>query len=144
MASINYEDLLSEIIPMVPGCTDTLIERSIRSAVIELCEKAEVYQYELDPITTVSGTYEYDFEVPNGTAVHKILWVTYDGDDLESISSSLLEEREPKWRDSNYYGTPIYYIKQSQAVFWLAPVPDVTKTNSVIEMPLLMALWFVC
>ena len=131
MASINYEDLLSEIIPMVPGCTDTLIERSIRSAVIELYEKAEVYQYELDPITTVSGTYEYDFEVPNGTAVHKILWVTYDGDDLEPISSSLLEEREPKWRDSNYYGTPIYYIKQSQAIFWLAPVPDVTKTNSV-------------
>jgi hypothetical protein len=68
-----YESLLPEIIPMVPGCPDTLIENNIRAAVIELCEKAAVLQAELDPITTVAGVYEYDLEPPSGTVVHKIM-----------------------------------------------------------------------
>ena len=53
----TYESLLPDIIPMVQNCPDSLIESNIRSAVIELCEKAGVYQAELDPITTVSGIY---------------------------------------------------------------------------------------
>ena len=88
MATVKYEDLLPDIIPMVPGCTDTLIENTIRNTVIELCEKSEVYQAELDPVDTVANTYEYDFEPPTGTVVHKILWATYDGNDLEAVSSS--------------------------------------------------------
>ena len=67
MATVKYEDLLPDIIPMVPGCTDTLIENTIRNTVIELCEKSEVYQAELDPVDTVANTYEYDFEPPTGT-----------------------------------------------------------------------------
>ena len=53
----SYESLLSEIIPVVPGCTDTLIEQNIRAAVIELCEKTEVYQKELDPVSTVKNIF---------------------------------------------------------------------------------------
>ena len=77
-----YESLLAEIIPMVPSCTDTLIEQNIRAAVIELCEKSKVYQAELDPITTVANLYEYDLEPPSGTVVHEIVWVTHNGIDL--------------------------------------------------------------
>ncbi len=127
-----YESLLPEIIPMVPGCPDTFIENSIRSAIIELCEKAAVYQQELDPITTVANIYEYDFEPPSQTSVHKILWVTHDGKDLEPISTSLIEQRRPDWRKSDYYGKPEYYIKQSQSLFWLVPVPSETKVSSTI------------
>jgi hypothetical protein len=132
MASVNYEDLLPDIIPMAPGCTDTLIENTIRASVVELCEKSEVYQYEMDPVTTVANVHEYEFEPPSGTAVHKILWATHDGNDLEPLSSSLLEEREPKWREATYSGTPRYFIKQSQTTFWLAPIPSTTKTSSTI------------
>tara|TARA_Y100000748_G_scaffold293015_1_gene282101 strand:+ start:468 stop:1157 length:690 start_codon:yes stop_codon:yes gene_type:complete len=132
MATVKYEDLLPDIIPMVPGCTDTLIENTIRNTVIELCEKSEVYQAELDPVDTVANTYEYDFEPPTGTVVHKILWATYDGNDLEAVSSSLLEEREPKWRESTYVGTPTYFIKQTSSQFWLVPIPSVTKVGSTI------------
>ena len=39
----TYESLLPDIIPMVQNCPDSLIESNIRSAVIELCEKAGVY-----------------------------------------------------------------------------------------------------
>lgn len=126
--AISYETLLPEILPMVPGCPDTLIENSIRSAVIELCERAGVYQQELDPVTTVANIYEYDLEAPQGTTVHKIVWVTHLGKDLEPISAPLLEQRLPKWRQEN--GVPEYFIKQTASTFWLAPVPSATSAAS--------------
>ena len=130
MANTTYESLLPEILPMVIGCPDNLIINSIRRAVIELCEKAGVYQKELDPINTVSGTYEYDLEPPTGTVVHKILWVTHKGEALEPLTTSLFEERQPKWRDDS--GTTKYFVKQGQQFVWLVPVPDTTLTSSTI------------
>jgi hypothetical protein len=127
-----YESLLPEIIPMVPGCPDTLIENNIRAATIELCEKAPVLQAELDPVTTIAGTFEYDLEPPTGTVVHKIMWVVHDGKDLEPISTNLLEQRKPNWRDAAYRGTPEYYVKTSQSLFWLVPVPGDTQALSTI------------
>jgi hypothetical protein len=127
-----YESLLPEIIPMVPGCPDTLIENNIRAATIELCEKAAVLQAELDPVTTVAGIFEYDLEPPTGTVVHKIMWVVYDGKDLEPISTNLLEQRKPNWRDADNRGSPQYYVKVSQSLFWMVPVPNVTQASSTI------------
>jgi hypothetical protein len=127
-----YESLLPEIIPMVPGCPDTLIENNIRAATIELCEKAAVLQAELDPVTTVAGIFEYDLEPPTGTVVHKIMWVVYDGKDLEPISTNLLEQRKPNWRDADNRGSPEYYVKTGQSLFWMVPVPNVTQASSTI------------
>jgi hypothetical protein len=128
--AISYETLLPEILPMVPGCPDTLIENNIRSAVIELCELASVYQSELDPVTTVSNIYEYDLEPPTGTSVSKILWVTHQGKDLEPLTTTLLEQRLPKWREQA--GVPEYFVQQNSASFMLAPVPSATVVGSTI------------
>jgi len=128
--AISYEALLPDILPMVPGCPDSLIKNNIRSAVIELCERASVYQAELDPLTTVGNIYEYDLEAPSGTAVQKILWITHEGKDLEPLTSTLLEQRIPKWREGN--GVPEYYIQQGSALVWLAPIPTATGVSSTI------------
>ena len=126
----TYESLLPDIIPMVQNCPDSLIETNIRSTVIEFCEQTGAYQAELDPVTTVSGIFEYDLEPPTGTAVHQIMWVIFNGTDLEPISTTLLEQRKPKWRDSAYQGTPEYYVKVSRSLFYLVPVPSATTANS--------------
>ena len=128
--AISYEALLPDILPMVSGCPDTLVRNSIRAAVIELCERASVYQTELDPVTTVANIYEYDLEPPSGTSVQKILWVSHLGKDVEPITSTLLEQRIPKWREGN--GVPAYYVQQGSSLFWLAPVPTVTTVASTI------------
>tara|TARA_S200000501_G_scaffold85564_1_gene78236 strand:+ start:1769 stop:2452 length:684 start_codon:yes stop_codon:yes gene_type:complete len=130
--AINYETLLPDILPMVIGCPDSLIESTIRASAIDFCERTGAYQLELDPITTVANVYEYDLEAPTGTTVHKIMWVTFNGTSLEPVTSELLEQRKPKWRDSNYYGEPEYYVQQSGTSMWLAPVPNVTTASSVI------------
>ena len=115
---------------MVPGCPDTLIENNIRAAVVELCDKASVYQAELDPVTTVSGLFEYDLEPPSGTSVRKILWATHQGKDLEPTTTTLLEQMLPKWREDS--GVPEYFIQQNSATFILAPIPSVTIVGSTI------------
>lgn len=130
--AVAFEALLPEILPMVDGCPDTLVETTIRSAAIEFCERTGAYQSELDPITTVANIYEYDLEAPTGTTIHKIMWVTFDGKDLEPISTALLEQRKPKWRESGYGGDPEYYIKQSKSIFWMVPVPSATAASSTI------------
>jgi hypothetical protein len=128
--AISYETLLPEILPMVAGCPDFLITNSIRASVVELCERASVYQAELDPLTTVSNIYEYDLEAPAGTSVQKLLWVTHSGIDLEPITTALLEQRIPKWRTEG--GVPEYFVQQTSSTFMLAPVPGTTVVNSTI------------
>ena len=128
--AISYETLLPEILPMVHGCPDLLITNSIRASVVELCERASVYQAELDPLTTVANIYEYDLEAPAGTSVQKILWVTHSDVDLEPITTALLEQRTPKWRTEG--GVPEYFVQQTSSTFMLAPVPGTTVVNSTI------------
>jgi hypothetical protein len=118
----SFESLVRDVLPYVPGCSESLIETNLRSATIELCEKSKAYTYDLDPITTVSGIYEYEFDQPTGTDVHQVLWATYDGHDLDPISPRSLELNYPDWRDRG--GTPTVYLQKTPDTFWLVPVPN--------------------
>tara|TARA_X000001382_G_scaffold5992_1_gene4869 strand:+ start:6638 stop:7321 length:684 start_codon:yes stop_codon:yes gene_type:complete len=128
--AVTYESFLPEIIASAPGCPDTLIERHVRSAVIDMCEKTDIYQVELDPVTAIANTHEYDLEPPKGTVVHRIRHVLFDGNPLEPTTSTLLEQRNPKWRTDS--GTPEYFIKEGQSLFWLVPTPSATQASAII------------
>tara|TARA_R100001460_G_scaffold108416_1_gene159524 strand:- start:13558 stop:14235 length:678 start_codon:yes stop_codon:yes gene_type:complete len=121
----SFESLVKEVLPYAPGCPDSLIQTNIRSAAIELCEKSKAFTFDLDPITTISGEYEYEFDQPSGTEVHQILWATYDGNDLDPISPRSLELNYPDWRDKT--GTPTVYLQKTASSFWLVPVPNTNK-----------------
>lgn len=125
----SFSSLVKEVIPYVPGCPDSLIEQHLRSATIELCEKSKAYVFDLDPITSISGVYEYDFDQPTGTDVYQILWAIYDGEDLDPISPRSLELNYPDWRDKS--GTPNVFLQKNPNTFWLIPVPGATKSNAI-------------
>ena len=109
MASFN--SLVKDILPYVPTCPDSLVESTLRSACIEFAERSKAYVYDLDPITTISGVYEYEFDQPSGTDVHAILWMTYDGDDLDPISPRSLELNYSDWR--NKTSVPQVYLQKN-------------------------------
>ena len=127
MASFN--SLIKEVLPYVPGCPDTLILNNLRSATIELCEKSKAFVFDLDPITSISGVYEYDFDQPTGTDVHQILWATYDGEDLDPISPRSLEVNYPDWKDKS--SIPQVYLQKTPNTFWIVPIPSSTKTSAI-------------
>ena len=63
----SYSSLVKEVLPYVPLCPDLLVERNLRSAAIEFCERSKAYILDMDPFTTTSGVYEYYFDIPTGT-----------------------------------------------------------------------------
>tara|TARA_R100000734_G_C3318660_1_gene113055 strand:+ start:858 stop:1535 length:678 start_codon:yes stop_codon:yes gene_type:complete len=121
----SFDSLITEVLPYVPGCPDSLIETNLRSATIELCEKSKAFTFDLDPLNSISGEYEYEFDQPSGTDVHQILWMTYDGNDLDPISPRSLELNYPDWRDRS--GTPTVFLQKTSDSFWLVPVPNSNK-----------------
>jgi hypothetical protein len=60
------------------------------------------------------------------------MWVVHDGKEIEPISTNLLEQRKQNWRDADNRGTPEYFVKTSQSLFWMVPVPNETKASSTI------------
>ena len=125
----TYDSLIKEVLPYVPGCPDTLVITHLRAATIETCEKSKAYVYDLDPISTVSGVFEYDFDQPTGTDVHQILWMIHDGDDLDPVSPRSLELNFPDWR--NRSSVSRVYLQKSPDTFWIIPVPSASKTEAI-------------
>jgi hypothetical protein len=125
----SYESLTREILPYVSGCPDSVVESNLRAAAIEFCEKTKAYTHDVDPITTISGVYEYDFDQPVGTSVHSILWMTHDGDDLDPISPRSLELNYPDWRDRST--KPQVYLQKSANTFWVIPIPNSKVVNGL-------------
>ncbi len=121
----SYSSLVKEVLPYVPLCPDLLVERNLRSAAIEFCERSKAYILDMDPFTTTSGVYEYDFDIPTGTEVHQILYMTYDGKDMDPISPRSLELNYPDWRDKS--GNPHVYLQKTPTTFWVVPVPSGPK-----------------
>ena len=130
--AVKYEDFLTDILPMVPGCPDTLVIQHVRSAAIELCEKSSFYQEDLDPITVVKGIYEYDLDVPRNTVAHKIRWALLEGEYVEFASTGLMAQREPNWRDKNMSGRPKMIAQIRPDAFWLCPVPKQKVKNGLV------------
>ncbi len=126
----SFSSLVKDILPYVPNCPDSLVESTLRSPCIEFAERSTAYVYDLDPITTISGVYEYEFDQPSGTDVHQILWMTYDGDDLDPISPRSLELNYPDWRDKT--SLPQVYLQKNPNTFWVIPVPNSSVTNGLL------------
>ena len=130
--SIKFEDFLSDIIPMVPGCPDSLIIQNVRQAARELCEKSSCYLEDLDPITVVNGLYEYDLDAPRNTDIHKLKWALLDGRYVEFSSTALMAQRYPNWREKNKTGVPKLIAQIRPDAFWLCPVPQNKIKNGLV------------
>ena len=73
--------------------------------------------------------YEYEFDQPSGTEVHQILWMTYDGDDLDPISPRSLELNYSDWR--NKTSVPQVYLQKTPDAFWVIPIPGSAVANGI-------------
>lgn len=131
MANISYDAFLSDILPYARNCPDPTIEAAVRSTVIEICEKTDIWNVELDPINAIAEQYEYDLEPPAGALVHKILLVTdVNGDLLTPVTSGMLEQRYPNWR--NNPSRSKFYIKRDESLIWFCPAPSSAQANAFL------------
>ena len=124
-----FDSLVKDILPYAPNCPDSLVESTLRSSCIEFAERSKAYTFDLDAITSIPGVYEYEFDQPSGTDVHQILWMTYDGNDLDPISPRSLELNYSDWR--NKTSVPQVYLQKTPDAFWVIPVPGSAVANGI-------------
>lgn len=127
---VSLEEFYTDIYQAVPGCPEMTIENNVRAAAITFCEQTQVVHFDMDPLTTVAGQREYDFEVPDAEyMVHGIVAANYDGTPLTVLSERIAAERFPRYRE--YNGSPNSILRKNSTTFWLYPTPDATKASSL-------------
>lgn len=129
---MKYTDFSAYIAPEAHGCPDFLIERAVRDAVIEFCQRTDVYLAEPEFITVIEGVNEYEISPPSGTELNHILEIYQDRRQLKPVSYSTLLQA---LGNETTKGTPQMYSQRDNAQFYFAPIPsEATKVRVLFSV----------
>lgn len=133
MASLS--DFYPYVLIDVPGCPEVVVDTALRSSLIEFCEKSLVVQRDLDPVTVVAGTMDYDLEPPTDQRVTKLLRVWYKGTELvpkepDSITKPEVYNRLFSGADTNG-SEPRTFLQKDDTTFSIYPLPIETSANAI-------------
>ena len=125
----QFSDYIPDVAVVVGNCPELSIENALRSATVEFAERSEVSQSTKNISTTVG---ESTYSIPAGTSyIHKVLWATYKGKEIEPVTEALLNDRVPGWSADGETGDPQYYftvgVNPMEIVVW--PAPETTDHN---------------
>lgn len=67
-----WSDFLPELITFATGCPNPTAESKTRQAAIEFFRRTRAWTEWLDPVTSIAGAVEYDFDVPTGADVTRV------------------------------------------------------------------------
>jgi len=73
---MTWDDFMPFVLPYAPGCPDSTAEHHLRQAAIEFCKFTNVWQSTLAPNTADGVASEFGLNLPDDSAVNKLLNVT--------------------------------------------------------------------
>lgn len=133
MATVEFSELLSEILAAAPACPLPTIVRTMRNAARELCEDSDCYRYTLENTVVVRNQTDVALSLPTGTTLHRPIVLVLDGKPLSPYSTTLLHRDAADWRDEP--GEPRYWMRSTAGVNFiaLAPVPVETYSKNGLK-----------
>jgi hypothetical protein len=147
MPTRAFDDVVQRLATHVPGCPFPVIEKYVRDAAIEVCEKALVWKYEQPPIRLTPGLHDYSYEPPTDAEVHAFIHVTVEGDSntphpIDPLTLEALYSRYPAWpnHDPEALGRPRNIVHYDADHFALAPVPDDEEDYDLVMLVALKPL----
>lgn len=126
---MKYSEFTPYIAPEVQGCPDFLIERSVRDAAIEFCQRTDVYIAEPEILIVSGGLNAYDLSAPQGTELNHILDIFEDKRELNPVSYSVLLKN---LGNETTRGSPRMYSQRDNTEVYLAPIPSVATKLRVL------------
>lgn len=126
---IKFEDMLNDVLPDVPGCTNELAINALRNAAIELCTKSWIYIQACDPQDTIIGQAEYDLDTFNGYKTVGIVTASFNDANILPIGITSLNRSNLYWQDDT--GTPTNYFTNDYTTLRLYRIPDLVGTLNV-------------
>lgn len=141
MATLN--DLLPEVLVECDECSRIQAERAMQATLRHFCRETHYWHSTMPPITLLPfnisavGTYLYTVEVPPDTDLLDVQEFVYNGELLQPVSVSWLDETLPKWREMT--GNPRYYLMMSDRAVRFIPhsqeVQPVAISGEIVLMP---------
>lgn len=126
---IKFEDMLNDVLPDVPGCTNEMAINALRNAAIELCTKSWIYTQPCDAQSTVIGQAEYDLDTFNGYKIVGIVSAAFNDAAILPAGVTSLNRSNLYWQDDT--GTPTNYFTNDYTTLRLYRIPDLVGTLNV-------------
>lgn len=126
-----YEDFLSRVIPDVAGCPEPVAIQAIKDAVIEFCSKSSAYQQDLDAISLIANTSEYDLDAPTGYRVSRLMKVWRGDTELHPASPDMIRVPDA-YKRSEGSAPPRFYFQKTSLTISFLDVPKVSERSAII------------
>ena len=126
---MKYSDFTIQVKPEAGGAPDFLIERAVRDAAIDFCQRTDVYVPEPEFIGIIKGVNEYAVTIPTGTELNHIIDIYDNKTALRPVSYNELLRR---LGDETEQGQPKYYAQRDNTEFFLAPIPSSNDSFRVV------------
>lgn len=126
---MKYSDFTIQVKPEAGGAPDFLIERAVRDAAIDFCQRTDVFVPEPEFIGIIKGVNEYAVTIPTGTELNHIIDIYDNKTALRPISYNELLRR---LGDETEQGQPKYYAQRDNTEFFLAPIPSSNDSFRVV------------
>lgn len=120
--------LVPECLPDVLGCPDFAIERALRDATVELCERGHIWMVEQFPDAFVPNQEDIFLEIPPRARLVTVLSVKYGELQLTPYNPLDLDQFSYDWRTAT--GSPRAYTVLTDRTLKPIPMPvepDATK-----------------
>lgn len=93
---VELEEFFADIEPELPRCPTPVIENRIRDAIIESCERANIWRWHHPEILLVEGLRHYQLLTPTSDMlIHSVLSVTKNGRPIDCANSVDTHEGTP-------------------------------------------------
>lgn len=79
----EIEDLLPQVMPYAPGCSEPMAVAHLRDAAVRLCERTRCWRF-VHEVKTTGGEREI-LCVPAFASLFEIEWARFDGEELEAF-----------------------------------------------------------
>lgn len=142
MPTREFETVVQRLATHVPGCPFPVIEKYVRDAAIEACEKTLAWKYEQPAIRLTPGLHSYLYEPPSNAEVHAIIHVQLNGSKIWPCTLEDIYERFEDWPnlDVEARGRPRFVTNLDADTFGVALVPDDAEDYDVFMMVALKPL----
>lgn len=133
MASVEFIDLLPEVLATAAACPTPTVIRNLRNAARELCEDSDCYRVTLENTVVIANQAAVEIAVPEFTTLHKPISLQLNGEEIRPFSIVMMDWDEDGWRDES--GTPKYWMRSNDTLnaVRLVPSPDTTMTANGLK-----------
>lgn len=88
------EELLVEVLIGAQGCPEPMVERHLRSAMVDFYRDSCAWRYTTESVAVIQGSREVELELPADTTVRRLYWATLDDKPLRAVAARSLRNQE--------------------------------------------------